>query len=364
MKKYHVFVFLIAIIIPLTAASCSLSSLNKGSTKVKEGEYHVGNQGLVINFLRNSPPSKMYEQTDFKIALELRNKGTCDVGPSSEFGCRGLVKVEGFDPTIIRGLGTYGQWAESPYTDYFTKEIPDMPGKSVYNTEGSYNTVTFPTSGESLFGELPEGLDKYPATILATACYTYLTEATPIVCVDPDPFGIQIEDKVCTIRDVTLSGGQGAPVAVTKVETNVIKEHEQKYLQFKIFVENSGNKGSKKTSSEGVGAVGTGIVVDPDAMEDEFGNGNCIRPQYSEINKVLVSGRLSGTEFGITHQGTIANCQPDTYRINLDDSGKGYIICKVQIPSSGEAYTAPLHIRLYYGYITTVSTSTEIVKIP
>lgn len=358
MKKYLITAFLIALTLLLTAQEgCRFK---RGSTDVKDVDIHTGYQGIVINFLQDAPPLKMYEDTNFKIALELRNKGTCDVGPSSKDDCRGYVQIEGFDPSVFNGFGGMGSFFVSPRTGIFAQEIPDIPGKSVYNAEGGYDIISFPSPDSSAYAILPEEVDSYKPTILATACYRYVTEATPIVCVDPDPYGIQIEDKVCTLRDVVLTGGQGAPVAVTKVEESVITTRGggPQYIQFKIFVENKGNTlGGKKTSSEGVGAVGRGIVMDPDAvLEERGGSYGCGKPDYLTVDTVRISGELSGVPFN--------DCRPDNYEIKLDKNGRGFIICTAWIPSEGSPYTAPLHIRLDYGYINTVSRTTEIVQTP
>ena len=150
MKKYLTPIILITILILFTGLSC------KKTGEVDKTDYHKGYQGLVMNFLKNAPPSKMYEDADFKIALELKNQGTCDLGPSSIDSCRGYIELEGFDTAIIyNALGN----------DY-PRQIPDMSGRSTYNPEGGYSVITFPSSDEVAYAVLPNDVDSYKPTIL------------------------------------------------------------------------------------------------------------------------------------------------------------------------------------------------------
>ena len=84
---------------------------------------------------------------------------------------------------------------------------------------------------------VPFGADKYSPEILVTACYRYKTIADPKVCIDPNPFRAVQERKVCEVRDQSLGGGQGAPVAVTKIEEQVGSDK----IHFRIFIQNVGD---------------------------------------------------------------------------------------------------------------------------
>ena len=59
----------------------------------------------------------------------------------------------------------------------------------------------------------PQGLDQATVPIMVTNCYLYATYAAPQVCIDPAP--LDAGRKVCTPRDITYNGGNGAPVAIT-----------------------------------------------------------------------------------------------------------------------------------------------------
>ena len=116
-----------------------------------------------------------------------------------------------------------------------------MPGKNVYNIEGGLGNVEFKSGSIAL----PTGVDRYNPPLVATACYEYKTLASPEVCVDPGFYELTSEQKACQVQDFGLSGGQGAPVAVTFVNVDMV--------------------GSKVVFEIDVANVGGGRVVSPRA---------------------------------------------------------------------------------------------------
>jgi len=73
LKKRLVFILFIALLILISGCK------GKKSTEKSLEEIRTGTEGIVMNFLPNAPPDKIYaEQTDkneFEVVLELRNKG-------------------------------------------------------------------------------------------------------------------------------------------------------------------------------------------------------------------------------------------------------------------------------------------------
>lgn len=273
-------------------------------------KYHVGNDGLKIKFMTGTPPTKVYENDDLTVVVEVTNKGAY---PTSDSGHNfdGKIFIGGFDSSYIAISPTSVQLDSGLY------------GKDQYNDEGTYDTETFTATSVSL----PDETDSYNPNLQISACYKYKTYASPVVCIDPDPYSSELEDEVCTVRDQSLSGGQGAPVAVTKVEESVTKDQ----VKFKIHFRN----------------VGDGWVIDPDYI-----NSDCPDTDRENLNKVDVNVRLSGAQ---------ASCKPQN-PVHLVN-GAGYVVCDTQKPSeSTPAYTTPLLIELTYGYSTSISTKVSIVN--
>ena len=180
---------------------------------------------------------------------------------------------------------------------------------------------------------LPTGTDVYEPYIILTACYGYKTIANPVVCIDPNPFGVYTASKACQPRTVTEMGGQGAPIAVTKVE----QIPSRGKVQFKIYIENK--------------AKGKAIA------DEKVSTCNLIEPtDYKYINKI--------DSYEVEASGlNLVACQPDPENLRLVDD-KGVIICSFDTDQSVPAYTTPLKIELDYNYMeSTQPKKIRIIKI-
>ena len=160
--------------------------------------------------------------------------------------------------------------------------------------------------------------------------------AEPLVCIDPEPYSVFDENKVCTIgrNGETYSlGTQGAPVAVTRI-TEEISTND---IHFTIEIKN----------------VGTGKVVDENTRVD------CpLALDYNDVDKILVKAQLP---FDASPR-----CQPrGDHRdpVRLDKTGRGFIFCSFQKPSSKSAFETVLNIELDYRYLDTIEKKIEIVNI-
>ncbi len=110
-------------------------------------------------------------------------------------------------------------------------------GKSQYNQIGGFSASTR-MKFESL--DLPKQLESYSSALIFQACYPYRTWASVPVCVDPDVRGFS-KNKPCKAENVVLAGGQGAPVAITKVETSMVPTPDGRVRpSFAVFVKNMG----------------------------------------------------------------------------------------------------------------------------
>jgi len=162
-----------------------------------------------------------------------------------------------------------------------------------------------------------------------TACYQYETLATPIVCIDPNPFD-QLKDKSCKAGTVTMTGSQGAPIAVTGVE----QETTPTDVFFRIHVSNSGG----------------GVVYDENKLSACPGS-----LQFQDLNKIQLKEAKIGN--------SALDCKPEN-PIRLAD-GKATIFCKIsQSNFKGQsAFETPMSIKFTYGYKSSISQKVEIVNI-
>jgi len=288
-------------------------------------DYRKGTQGIVMNFMTDMPPAKMYDNMPIDLVVEIRNKGAypqpnpltgwaINVVPPNAKGV-GTLYLSGFDNTIIVGM---------------PKQIslPKVEGKNIYNPEGGYDVVSF---RGNIINFDSRKTDSYNANFLVTSCYNYETLASQTVCIDPEPYSTKQKTKVCTIPlSYSLSGGQGAPVAVTKIEETVLSNK----IQFKVYIKN----------------VGDGKVIDKNRL-----NIDCpYSLDYTNIDKVYVSGRVSGYSL---------SCRPNN-PIRLIN-GAGSVICTIPKPAMiKSAYTTPLQVKLEYGYTSSIQRGVEILNTP
>ncbi|MFH1400098.1 MAG: hypothetical protein ABIH41_01135, partial [Nanoarchaeota archaeon] len=173
--------------------------------------------------------------------------------------------------------------------------------------------------------EWPRGLEQTEQIFQFTSCYIYTSYADPMICVDPAPDSIG--RKVCTPRTVTFPRGQGAPVAITKIE----QESAGSRVIFTIYVENKGG----------------GMVYHPLAL-DKCNPWEKGRVTEADLNYVFLGDiRLIGDQ-------DLVRCHPESRIIKLQD-GRGQITCEYPIQfHQKSAYQVPLVVALYYGYSDTV----------
>lgn len=280
--------------------------------------YRSGSQGLVINFMPNMPPSRVYDNEKLTVAVEVRNRGATDIQSSSS-----RLYLAGFDNSLISGVSTAGN------------NIGTLEGKSMYNSEGGYTNVIF----DGYIGSIgSRNIDEYNPTLQVTACYRYETIADPMVCIDMDPFSPTNQEKICNANTVqNLGGSQGAPVAVSSVQT----EPSKGKMRFKIYVSN----------------VGGGLV-----FKDGYNYLNRCNPynaqglEFNDIDMVRVEEvKVAGTSI-------LPSCKPlENGYLRL--KGAGYIICEYS-GATGPAYTTPLTIKVSYGYRNSITKPIQIVKNP
>jgi hypothetical protein len=307
------FLFLSILLVIFITGCDGLSSSSSSTTSYQRS----GFEGIVMNFMENAPSDTIIIDSSandnaFETIIELKNLGSYP----KEGDLVGKIFIGGFDKTVIDG-----KWEGNG-------TLPtELHGKSELFPSGSLSYKSYYDNNiEFNFKEA----DNYEPTIQVTACYKYKTYANPMVCVDPNPTSTKIKNKVCSIEDITLSGGQGAPVSVTKVE----QVASSKETIFKIYIKNSG----------------TGTVIKKDKYEQ------CMNLNYDESDRVEIDVKLSNLE---KKKCTPAGTSDSPIRLV---NGEGLVVCIFKNPTSGEAYSSPLEITLNYGYLDSISKKVNIVN--
>jgi hypothetical protein len=365
-------------------------------------EYQVGTKGLTFEFIDNAPPKNAFEDTTFEIATDIWNKGAYAVTEGylnaivdntymcilkSDGTCAGIsptqqtlidkisvektkrttllknkevinnekyidsdtdeinrVKINDINSQLnildsqINSLENQLLIINSDITQNIMGKLPggDFTGRNIYYPEG--------TSRHIVFKALAKKLDllsaQHTSPIILNTCYNYYTELPQDLCIDPSP-NSEFE-KVCEVKDITLSD-QGAPIAITKIETRILPKNDDVEIQFLIYIKNKG----------------TGEVLSRDKLKEAC---SAAKLKNEDWNKVILS------EFGFSNnqyfykfnqdkdkKNTIS-CSPNPLRL-VD--GEDFIKCTVdnsklsddlKISKSTPSYISQAYMRFDYGY--------------
>ncbi len=303
-------------VIAIFLSSCASSS-KQASTNTN---FHTGSQGIQMRFIQDRPPAKIYDQdpSAMQVLVEIQNVGT--------YTLRGgdlLLSLSGFDRSII-------QVPQAPENSMSVA----LEGRKATFPDGGIDIVSWRSPGSIV---LPRNADVYSPTLQVTACYKYRTEAAPVVCIDPTPYAAVNQNDVCSVTDVSVGGGQGAPVAVTSVKPTIYSPSTGKVAQFQIFVQN----------------VGGGDVLSPSG--DVLNRCYQKNLKFEDQNKVGITAQMGSSSL---------SCNPQI--INLVEGRGGYTFCTLNIGPQGSdsAYTTPLQITLDYNYRQSITKTVQIVKTP
>jgi hypothetical protein len=206
----------IVVVLLVFCSGCDLIRREEVKTEPKAVEYHKGTEGLVLSLLEGYPPEKIWKESGFLVGIELRNKGSYDIEDA-------MIKLHGFNPRYV-----------VPSED--EKNIGILHGRSAGYPEGDYAVVEFEETNIAA----PPGKEALSFTVSAE--YNYKTEASAVVCISPEVNPIvKTKEKVCEIKEISLSGGQGGPVAVTAINEIPGYKSGRLNLKFVIDIENKGN---------------------------------------------------------------------------------------------------------------------------
>ncbi len=285
----------------------------------RETNYRTGSQGLELIFHADTP-TRLYENDEARFFVEIRNKGAFP--QYDEIGTLGgRIWIGGHDESVLELI---------PQGGNNELDFDALEGKSEVNLEGGYSAVII----EGRTFNLPEGTPFYRTPIIVTTTYNYKTIATATVCIDPNPRSPNVREKVCRVSEygsVSMSGSQGAPVAVTSIEEDVTATS----LLFKIYVQN----------------VGDGLIIEENDVTEDPNKGY----DWDSLDRVYIGDVKVGNM-------DMDSCRPGIKEYVQLIDGRGYIFCKLSSSSVSGVYKAPLNIQLEYGYSNSIQRDIEIFR--
>lgn len=284
------------ILLLLVLASCSFQQSTKSDI--------TGTEGLKITLAKL--PTELFVGQGVEIPITLENIGASKVE-------NGILVLSGYDDNVVH-----------------FNSVPkitgiNLDGRSEFVSQGAKTTKIFTISSLTL----PSAKEN-KQTFEVFACYQYKTAASPVVCINPmSQFEEEVVKGSCDFVDAQISSSQGAPIAITKVETWYFSD--QKEVEFKIYAKD---------------VSGKGIVLDKQSY-DKFclGTEQLTKENLDVVNfEVYMSG-----EKLICYSGT-GEEQIDKFALSKADAPA--IRCRAAINPKQPAYTTPISIYLSYGYIS------------
>ena len=302
MKQYNLYLgYFFVFLIVIFSISC------KREDEISRQNRYSGTRGLDIRFMDQSIPDRLFENDNFELILKLTN-----------FGASPITTGESVLKLYLEG--DYMEFSDN--TNVHTENI-ELAGKERFTSRDDFVVKQYSVDVK----QLDEQSQTQDVEIFAIACFNYKTKAYADVCIDTDIYNTKPIEKACSAAPVDLSGGQGAPVAVTKVESRMLTSENDIHPQFKIYISNAG----------------LGSVIEHNSYSTICSQNTPDRENYNTVE-------LSQLGFS---QYTISDfdCSPGNKVVKLEH-GQDYILCTLNqgISKSIVSYETPLYIELSYGY--------------
>lgn len=284
--------------------------------------YFEGTSGLIIEFAKNSPPSEIPENEEFTIHVILKNQGASNVSELyHKINYDSLYfTMEQSEASFFSQLGSLLNLQQS------------IPGKSRAFPYGNEVYTNYNMRTKELHGQLQNP----STTISAVSCYKYKTVFAEDICIQRNELDADLKAQPCEATDERFSKGQGAPVSVTKLETDFFSEGDLVKPYFKIYFSN----------------VGSGTVVEDTKVLNVCSGQNI---DIDNWHVLKVKAYLSGEELDCINDGIV--------RINAPEPS---IRCMAKNPENfargGAAYSRFLRVVTEYGYFDQESKEVTIVR--
>lgn len=318
----------------MLVSACNMQTSGK---KAADINVRVGFNGILMEFMKNTPPVKIFEDDAFPVIIRLRNDGAYTIDKDKAVLSLGVEK----DYTKALKLQTTERISRLD----LGKQSSDEPaafglnGKTSLNPTGDYDVISYNLQA----GKVDPQSEAHASTVIATVCYPYQTILDTTTCIDTDISSTKPGKKVCKMEDINFNGGQGGPVSVTRIEVNMLptavneQTGDQKIKpQFLIFIEN----------------MGKGNVIQ-NGVEKDY----CTKSEvtHDKLNKIFVKASLGGKElYCPTNRKDFSDEKKDGYVKLVDKKALARCILTDGISRADETYLSPLRIELTYGYTQSI----------
>lgn len=331
----------------LFISGCEGGFLRRGekyTPTITSKDIYTGKEGLAMEFFENAPPKEIFENSVLPIGLRLYNGGAYDI----KGGYLSISLEKDYmilNDISLKSINEMVDFRDPEHIQF------DLKGKTIEHPDGEREVITFTAETKDLNRTDPQS-EYHDSLVSITSCYEYQTKAVETVCIDTDVYGFKsrIEKRACEVeeRGIILSS-QGAPVAVTKIESEMLPSKDDPSTiipRFIITVRNLGN----------------GEVVKNEKVRDACSSEPVGYEDWNNINvKVYISTMDDKNKLdcdiikeGKYDDGTIILKQKeDSIRCSYEEGFK----------EEKGVFSSPLYIILDYGYTDTISREVRIKKV-
>ncbi|MCF7872304.1 hypothetical protein K9L97_04695 [Candidatus Woesearchaeota archaeon] len=317
--------------------------------------YNTGKQGVTIEFAKNMPPKEVYSGEEILLGITIGNKGSTDLTNETMYG---ILRISnGQDPFLT---------PKEEYQSNFK-----LKGKSEEYPLGEEVFIE-PLRYKAL--QLNELLQTHEGVkIEASVCYPYKTKLTQSVCIDADKEQADFDPICRNQQKYTYSNGQGAPIAIKEIESQMIKLTKEEIEQGTYTIINNIIQGSDITTQgttitnrefglkprytitiENTKINGHPFLInDAETQSKKISGDYCNMGQETNINEVYITAKLGNYDL---------NCQNNIIKIGQ----KNQIICTLKeedITKINRNYLTLLNIEIQYNYQETTTTELDIKRI-
>ncbi len=298
----------------------------KYTPTITSKDIYTGRDGLVMEFFDGAPPEEVFENGVLPIGIRLYNKGAHDI----EEGYLSIMLEKKYMMADTNSLKSINQEVKFKDTEHITFELE---GKGVVHPKGGQEVITFTASTKELDKEL------YTSLVSIIACYDYQTRAVETICIDTDVYGLKEREKSCDAKKTLTLSSQGAPVAVTKIESDMLPDKDNPSIikpRFEITIKDLGN----------------GRVIGKEYVEAECSSGPV---EYNLINvKAYISTMDENNKLDCDNEGSLTLKRKE-----------GSLVCVYEEGFNEDkgTYSSPLYIIMDYGYADSISRDVKIKNI-
>lgn len=338
MDKKYAFMLLIFFVAIIAVSGCT--SNTKQNQITKQAAFIGGTDGLKVSLLPGQPPSQLYSEQQFQIAVQVENKGEGDLiainptpqgptpapSPTPIGGGVGAAVASGPGPGPIPGLAYgYVSLAGIDVNSFQTNQtLPIreqlLPVKKVGTTPipGGMTQIIFSAVAPNIAGAQAQ----FPLRV--STLYAYTSKAVAAACVKQNVYQQTVSGtEICKITETKTVEASGAPVKVTSID--------ELPTGFNIKVKNVGGGYAFKYSTTNFPQTESGINP------------------FSDKDRVTVSSvKLGDTETGCAPQ--------ELFLVNNEAS----FFCKANLGEAAAEAVEQLVVELNYGYVSTASTTLNV----